>query len=450
MSMLDPMTGLRTPTSLLSTLNETLAPYQATRGFGVPQPLASPLTQQLSGYGASTIPRGINGAGLASLPRAVTPTVIPNTLGRSISGLAGQVPQGAGAQALNAANALRGPAQVGGRAAGASGAGGGAGAGATGGFGGRAAMQAARSTLPGALGRAGIAGSLARGAPAAVSSIAAGALFGNEDESLGTQAARGFTSGAGWGAIAAPAVAAIPGVNLVGVPLVAAAAGITGTIGAALDVLDAGSWFGMGKGEDAIPAIDPDEILANVLDTAALPDEMSARIMDQYAIEMQMAQAIEDKDQRAQAEAAALQNAGLTALGALQQRDQASSAASNTLALQAQAADIFEPLATDIEQSGQLYAQQMAGLRDQLPESYRAISDATVARELSSSQKLANAYRAQAAITPAVNQLTQYQQDFNNYSAQLFSQALAQQAAGGGASLGPSAMDLQALLQPTG
>jgi len=419
MSMIDPLTGLPTPSTLLSPSTPGASPV---RGIG------SLLT---GAAGPSGLPQ-VNGASsLASL----------NQL-RPINGLASQVPQGAGANALSAANALR-PAAGGAARAGGSGASGLVSQLA----GSRGTMAAARSTLPGMLGKGGIAGSLARGAPAFAADLAASALFGEGDEGFGEQAGRGFVRGAGWGAVAAPAVAAIPGVNLVGVPLIAAASGITGTIGAALDVLDAGKWFGGGGGDDT-PAVDPDDVLANVLSTAALDDATNAQIMDSYAIQMQMASTIEDKEARAQAEAAALTSAATMALQALQTRDQATSAASNTLALQSQAGEIFEPLAQDIQMGAGLYAEAMGGLRDRLPESYQGIADATVARELSSADRLANAYRAQAAITPVVNQLTQYQQDYNNYAAQMFSQSLAQQAAGGvgAGSLGPSAQDVQAAL----
>lgn len=447
MTMIDPLTGLPTPVKYTPVgAGQARAFGGLVEAAGTPlfsgsaaspaAPVVRPLGSLFTGSaGAGGLPQ-VNGASsLASLNRL-----------RPVNGLASQVPQGAGANALSAANALR-PAA-------ASSGGGASGlvsqlsnaARGTGGIGGvRGTMAAARSTLPGILGKGGIAGSLARGAPAFAADLAASSLFGEGDEGFGEQAGRGFLRGAGWGAVAAPAVAAIPGVNLVGVPLVAAAAGITGTIGAALDVLDAGKWFGGGGGDDT-PAVDPDDVLANVLDTAALDDVTNAQIMDSYAIQMQMASTIEDKEARAQAEAAALTSAATMALEALQTRDQATSAASNTLALQSQAGEIFEPLAQDIQMGAGLYAEAMGGLRDRLPESYQGIADATVARELSSADRLANAYRAQAAITPVVNQLTQYQQDYNNYAAQMFSQSLAQQAAGGAGSLGPSAQDVQAAL----
>ncbi len=390
--------------------------------------------------GLASLPGSVGGIlsrGLPPTPTAVTPLASP--LGFS-GGLASQVPSGVGAEAFSAANALRGAGSSAGESVLSNLA-----SQATG-F--RGAAASGRASLPGILAEGGLKGGAARFAPTLATGFAADKLFGKGDESVAQQAGRGFVRGAGWGAVAAPAVAAIPGVNLVGVPLIAVAAGITGTIGAALDVLDAGHWFG-GGGSDK-PAVDPDAVLTNILHTAQLDPDTSQQILDGYAITMQLAATIEDKQQRAAAEATALQQAGQMALDALQQRDQATSAASNTLALQAQAGQIFEPLAKDIEQSGLLYADAMRGIRGNLPESYRAIADATTARELSSSQKLANAYRAQAQITPAVNQLAQYQQDYNSFAAQQFAQAMAQQAAGQSASLGPSASDLQALLQPTG
>ena len=112
-----------------------------------------------------------------------------------------------------------------------------------------------------------------------------------------------------------------------------------------------------------------------------------------------------------------------------------------------------KPLAQDIDASGAMYANAIAGIRDQLPESYRGIADASVARESSSASRLADAYRAQAALTPMYNQMTQYQQDQNSFAAQLFSQQMAQQAAGynGGGSTSAQAQAITDALQlPTG
>lgn len=315
---------------------------------------------------------------------------------------------------------------------------------------GKAASTAFKASLPGVLGTSRLARGGAGLATGLAADFAADKVFGTEDESVARQAGRGFVRGAGWGLPVSGALAAT-GVGAVGVPLVAIASGITGTIGAALDVLDAGKWFGGGGGEDAEPAVNPDEILGTIMETAQLDPAMAAQISDQYSILMQLAAVEEDDTIRAQAEAQALQTAGSLVLDALGQRDAISSDASNMLALQSQARDIFEPLAQDIEGSAAMYGQAFQGIRDSLPESMRGIADYQTAQELSSGNRLANAYRAQAAITPMVDRLTQYQQDFNSYAAQQFAQAMAQQAAGQGASLGPSSADVQAqLLAATG
>lgn len=425
----------------MSNIPFTPTPSWASTWPGITPSGTSGLTSGLASLPGSS--GGILARGLPSVA-SVTP-LAESTATRAIpglfsgGGLASQVPTGLGQEALTAANALR-PAA--GSLAEQAVTGSGLNAA-------RLAGAAGTASLPGVLGAAGLKGGLARAAVPMATGYAANAIFGKGDEGFGTQAGRGFLAGAGWGVPAAGAVAAIPGVNLVGVPLIAAAAGITGMIGAALDLLDAGKWFG-GGGKDDTPAVDPDAVLTNILQTAQLDADTTAQIMDAYSINMQMAATIEDKTQRAATEAQALQTAGQMALQALQSRDQASTSASNTLALQSQAQSIFAPLANDITESSRLYADAMARIAPTLPDSYRGIADASVARELSSSQKLAAAYQAQAQVAPYIQQLTQYQQDQNSYAAQMFQQAMAQQAAGGGTTLGPSAQDVIAQLQPTG
>lgn len=218
-------------------------------------------------------------------------------------------------------------------------------------------------------------------------------------------------------------------------------AAVGGIAGGAIGVLS--NVFG-GGGEAADPREQGEEILANAIMQAGIDDAAASQIIDTYDTLLALSEGLEG-DEKAAAEAAALDQAGQLVLGALQTREQTSAAATNTLALQQQAGAIFQPLADDIRQSTLAYANAMGGIRDQLPDEYRAIADATVAREMSSGNKLADAYMAQAAITPVVNQLTQYQQDFNSYAAQLFAQQLAQGAAAGGGQA-----DISALLQPTG
>lgn len=373
----------------------------------------------ISGLGGG--PNGVLARGLgAAIP---TPSVLPSMGG----GLASRVPVGVGQQAFNAASAL------GGGVAGTAASGGGL-------------ASRLPSFITGGAAPIGRAGLLRTSVPGIVGSIGSGLIdrtnIGGQNSNI-EQALQGASAGAGIGAGLGALGGPFAALTMPGGAAIGAVAG--GTIG----IL--GNMFGGGGDGEEAEQTDPIDIINRAVNAAQLDPDTQAEIYQTYSVMMAMAERYEEgSEERLAAENLALDQVGSLVLGALGARDEASSAATNTLALQAQAQDIFAPLAQDIETSGMLYAQAMNGIRDNLPAEYRAIADATTARELSSSQKLANAYRAQAAITPAISKLTQYQQDFNSYSAQQFAQALAQQASGGGASLGPSAADVQALLAPTG
>lgn len=407
----------------MSLFNYTPAPTQPWASTF--QPIIPRGLPSLGQSGLGSLPGSAGGILARGLPQA---SLIPRSLPGFASGggLAAQVPVGVGQQAFNAASALGG------------------------GGGGTSAAQAlgragARASLPGALGATGMSGFAARAGLPIASGFAANTIFGKGDENPLTEAARGFTSGAGWGAAAAPFVASIPGVNLVGLPLLGAAAGVTGLVGAGLDLLDAGSWFGGGDKKPAAP--EAEEVLAQAMQEANLsPDQMES-ILEQYEVGMIFANAAESDEEREALAKQVYTQATQQVLMLAGQQDlmaQAGGGAGNMLALQAQAQDIFDPLAQNIEQSGAMYANAMRGIRDQLPAEFQAITDANVARELSSSQKLANAYRAQAAVTPALNQLTQYQRDYNALAAQAMQQAQAAGLSGGGA----ATTDIAAMLAP--
>lgn len=250
------------------------------------------------------------------------------------------------------------------------------------------------------------------------------------------QGLQGAALGAGIGAAA--------GAPLLGIGAVPGAL-IGGAIGGVAGVVS--NFFG-GGGDDGPDPAEREEMLASAITEAGLDDFTTAQILDTYEASLAFAAAEEDDDLRAQKEAAALQQAEGMVLQAIQSRQNLTgpggAGGMDLLALQAQAQQTFEPLAQSIQDTGSVYATAMGGLRDQLPPEYQAIADSMVAREVTSSTRLADAYRAQAAMTPIVQRLTQYQQDQAAFANQMFQQALAQQAAGGGAT------DVSALLQPTG
>lgn len=284
-------------------------------------------------------------------------------------------------------------------------------------------------------------------AASAASNFAANQM-GTGDTNPLQEAGRGFTRGAGWGPAAAAGVAAFGGPAAVaGVPMVLAASAVTGLIGAGLDLLDAGSWFGGGdkSGEE-----NPEKLLAEAIEAAGLDPATTEDIYDQYQVAMMLADAEPDETQREEDKKAIFQQASQMVLMKMQEKEMMGGAGAgggnaNMLALQSQAQDIFAPLASDIEQSSVAYGNAMKGIREYLPEQFRAINDATVARELTSADRLANAYRAQASVVPAMNQLTQYQRDYQAMANTMFQRATSGQPGGG--MVDPT---VQGMLQPQG
>lgn len=259
----------------------------------------------------------------------------------------------------------------------------------------------------------------------------AGSLGANAVDRLnvggGDSVADQFATGAVFGGLSGGAFGGVGA--LVGAP-----------VGGALNVLGnaVGLW---GNEKPDEPDANPVEIIATAMQTANLDAQTTEDILTTYDTLMALAEQQPEGDARDAARQQAFDQTSAMVLSAMQQQqaqnDMASSMASpDLLALQAQASQIFQPLAEDIRGSAGLYAQAMAGIRDNLPPEYRAIADATVSRELSSADRLANAYQAQAALTPVVQRLTQYQQDQQAFANQLFQQQQAQMAAmqaGGGA-----------------
>lgn len=367
-----------TPTPAWAT---TRAPVIPSLNFGAPTGLAS-----LPGASGGILARGLPSAGLAArtIPTGTT--------------LASQVPVGVGRAAAADALALGGGRAAGGLAA----------------------------RLPSAAGAAGVASRLAPfSAKAAGIGGLAGSLgsalidrtnIGGQNSNI-EQALQGAALGAGLGAGFGPAGALIGGLG-----------------GGALGVLGNVLGFGGGGGEDDAP--DPIEILSNGISAAGLSPDQTEEVLETYEVMTALAEMQPEGDARDAAMQQAFDAASAMILQAMQQKELASGIGGgvNQLALQQQAADIFEPLAQSTQDSARMYAAALGGIEG-LPPEYRAIAENTAARELSSADRLANAYRAQAAVMPAINQLTQYQRDYNALAAQMFQQAQAQslQGAGGGA-----------------
>lgn len=257
------------------------------------------------------------------------------------------------------------------------------------------------------------------------------------------QGLQGAATGAGIGA----GIGALGGLGVADWLTIPVGAGVGGVIGGALGVL--GNTFGWGgdKKDDSQSIKEKgEEILGRAITTAGLDDATTAQILDTYEVQLQFAEALDGKDKEA-AQVQALNAASQMVLNAMGQRQQGTQDASNVLAIQAMANQTFQPIADDIRSGAAAYGTAMQGIRPNLPAMMQPIADMTLARELTSADRLANAYQAQAAMTPILQQLTQYQKDQQNLAAQQFSQMLAQQAAGGGTGMnGGSTQDVLAAL----
>lgn len=297
-----------------------------------------------------------------------------------------------------------------------------------------------------ALGRVGGYGFLGQVGSGVIDKTNIGGQNSNLEQGL-QGAATGAGLGAGVGSI-------VPGIGT------ATGAVVGGIAGGAIGVLS--NMFGGGGGEDA--AREPLDVLATAIDTARLPPDQEAAIIQTFDTQLALADSLEG-DAKEAAEAAAFEYASQLILQAMQQNQlQAQQQMGpmgggqpDLLALQQQAQQVFQPLADDIRGSAALYSQAMGGIRDSLPPEMQGIADMSVAREMTSADRLASAYMAQAALTPVAQRLTQYQQDQNAFASQLFQQQQAQMAAqmaqGGMGMFGQPAAagtDLLSQLQPTG
>lgn len=262
--------------------------------------------------------------------------------------------------------------------------------------------------------------------------------LGGQNSNL-EQGLQGAALGAGVGAaIGSPlfGIGALPG---------AAIGGLVGGVGGVVSNIFGGG----GGGEDKAT---PLETLTNAISTAQLDDQTADAILQTYATQLAVAGGLEG-DAREAARTEAFNTATAMVMAALQQQQaqaaqlqQAPAQAANTLALQEASQRIFQPLADNLRSTADAYSTTMGSIRDTLPAEYRGIADAAVARETAASNKLADAYMAQAALTPVVNQLTQYQQDHDAFANQLWSQMLAQQAALQSGAGGGGQVDLASLL----
>lgn len=406
--MIDPITGLPTPFGYLGG-------RQVLGGFPVP------------GYTG-----GWSGAASQAIPAAQS---LPGAFGGPGSAYAALPQQGGGFAALQEANALGGMGGSRGLA------------GQLGRFAPVVSNPEAsglmRYVAPGltgraALGRVGGYGLLGSAGSNIVDRFDIGGNQSNWEQGL-QGAAQGAGLGAGIGSV----------VPVIGTGVGAAAGGV---IGGAVGVL--ANIFG---GDKKDKAADPRQIIGAAITQAQLDPQTTAKILDTYAVQMTFAKGLDGKDAQTQAENAALQQTSSMILTALQQRQQNTAmtqgmSGPSMLALQAQAQQVFEPIASGIESTGAAYTAAMDRIRGSLPAEYRAINEADTARQSAFSSNLADAYRAQAAMTPMIQRITQYQQDQQSFANQLFQQQqaqLLQQMYSGGGSSG-SSQDLSALLQPTG
>lgn len=277
--------------------------------------------------------------------------------------------------------------------------------------------------------------------------MAANALFGQEspDDSVLREAGRGFVKGASWAPAVAPFVAGMGPLAPAGGALLAGTAAVTGVIGAAADVFDLGAKLGFGGGKKKV---DPTVILTAAIQAANIDPQIAAQIQSTYDTSMQLAgmfdPSTKEDDQRAAFEAAKSQI--IASANSAQSAAQQQSAAPDLLALQAMSQSIFAPITSGIEQSGADYANAMKGIRGSLPAEFQGMADAQVARHSAFSSQLANAYRAQAAMTPVMARMTQYQQDQQSFANQMWQQQQAQAMSGAGGA-GEQAADVTAMLQ---
>lgn len=273
------------------------------------------------------------------------------------------------------------------------------------------------------------------------------------------QAAQGGAIGAGLGAGAAlgagGSIAGIGALPLAGIGAAGVAAGV-GTH-ALLE-----SIFGK-QGSDVDPVkLGPVSQLFEMYERAneagaVIPESVYEEAARTYRVLSSMGEQDEDgkptDETKASALNAAKQVIAEAALNPQAQGGFGQPSAADLMALQQQAAEIFQPIIDDTRASGAAYAQAVNSLVPDLPAAFQPIAQLGIAREMAGANRLANAYQAQAQLLPVADRLTRYQQDIDNLAAQQFQQIIAagMQGVGGGGFGGMGGQtDLGALLTQAG
>lgn len=253
-----------------------------------------------------------------------------------------------------------------------------------------------------ALGRGGAAGIAASFLANPVIEAAVPGEGGQVEKSL-----KGVATGAGIGAaVGAPfaGVGALPGA------LVGGGAGLLM------------SFLGGGKKKGAIPDA---EHLKDAMAEAGIDPQTGAFILNRYMTTLKLAESDDEKKQ-AYAEAKQLIIDAIAPTGGQSPFGQAPQAwtPEQMMAMQAQSAELMRPLAAQAQGNAQAHAQLIGQLTQGMDPGVANLLRSGAAGEITASQRLVNAYQAQAQLAPIAAMWEQQNQYRDQISNQLLQQAI--------------------------
>lgn len=207
------------------------------------------------------------------------------------------------------------------------------------------------------------------------------------------------------GATAGGAIGGIAGAPLLGIGALPGAA--LGAAGGGL-LAAVGSLFG---GDDKSSA---SKKLQNLLTSSGLPEDIRNELQVTFDILSQTTD-----------EETALAQVGQLALSRIQESRTQEDQLQKSLAMQMLASQFSQPFAEDLLNTANTRVGVVEQLLPSLPPEYRPVALNSANAQLSSAQRLASAYGAQAQLLPGVDALRQQQSALSQAAAQQLSQALA-------------------------
>lgn len=258
-----------------------------------------------------------------------------------------------------------------------------------------------------------------------------------------------FLSGAGRGAALGAGIGSV--IPVAGTAVGAGVGAVAGGLAGAFDVFGdsgplsaVGDLFSGGGGEEAGTGTDLDSAKKMVRSALRYADVSPAKRDALRNMVMQQLELAPDDATRSTVLQNAAATIGQVELGEAQARDQLV----NSLAMQAQAAQIFAPFAEQNERTAQLARSTYDSLKSTLPQSLHGVADMFATNAQMQADAMTQGLYTTALAQPRIDAMVAQQQQVDSMAAQIVQQAQAMALQGGAG--GGAGVDIEALLAEAG